>query len=93
MVKRMIIRKHATRWHNLPDIAKTLSWRAVSKVLKLFEQTICVGRLGNQVHLMIQMLFLKKTMPPFTQLELFSHGLKSMKMNFNIFPGQHNRQI
>jgi hypothetical protein len=31
--------------------------------------------------------------PPFTQLELFSHGLKSMKVNFNIFPGQHNHQI
>jgi hypothetical protein len=29
-------------------------------------------------------------MPQFTQLELFSHGLKSMKVNFNIFPGQHN---
>jgi hypothetical protein len=25
------------------------------------------------------------TKPPFTQLELFSHGLKSMKVNFNIF--------
>jgi hypothetical protein len=25
----------------------------------------------------------------FTQLELFIHWLKSMKMNFNIFPGQH----
>jgi hypothetical protein len=24
---------------------------------------------------------------PFTKLELFSHGLKSMKVNFNIFPG------
>jgi hypothetical protein len=32
-------------------------------------------------------------MAPITQLELFSHGLKSMKVNFNIFPGQHNHQI
>jgi hypothetical protein len=23
----------------------------------------------------------------------FSHGLKSMKVNFNIFPGQQNHQI
>jgi hypothetical protein len=23
----------------------------------------------------------------------FSHGLKGMKVNFNIFPGQHNHQI
>jgi hypothetical protein len=31
--------------------------------------------------------------PPFTQLELFSRGLKSMKVNFNIYPGQHNHRI
>jgi hypothetical protein len=35
----------------------------------------------------------KMTKPPFTQLELFSHGFKSMKVNFNIFPSQHNHQI
>jgi hypothetical protein len=35
----MTIRKHATRLHNLPDIGKTSSWRAISKVPKLFEQT------------------------------------------------------
>jgi hypothetical protein len=59
-----------------------------------------VDRLGNQVHPMIQTLFpnndalfKKKTMSPFKQLELFSHGLKSMKVNFNIFPGLHNHQI
>jgi hypothetical protein len=58
-----------------------------------------VERLGNQVHPMIQTLFpnnngvSKTTMPPFTQLELCSHGLKSMKMDFNIFPGQHSHQI
>jgi hypothetical protein len=53
-----------------------------------------VERLGNQVHPMIQTLFPKTTMtmPPFTQLELFSHGLENTKMNFNIFPGQHNLQ-
>jgi hypothetical protein len=58
-----------------------------------------VDRLGNQVHPMIQTLFPNNDAvsqddnPPFTQLELFSHGLKSMKVNFNIFPGQHNHQI
>jgi hypothetical protein len=58
-----------------------------------------VDRFGNQVHPMIQTLFRttmqfsKTTKPPFTQLELFSHGLESMKVNFNIFPGQHNHQI
>jgi hypothetical protein len=39
MAKRMIIRKHTTRQHNLPDMAKTLSWSTISKVLTLFEQT------------------------------------------------------
>jgi hypothetical protein len=32
------------------------------------------------------MQFPKTKVLPFTQLELFSHGLKSMKMNFSIFP-------
>jgi hypothetical protein len=58
-----------------------------------------MDRLGNQVHPMIQALFLSNVAvfqhdnAPITQLELFSHGLKSMKVNFNIFPGQHNHQI
>jgi hypothetical protein len=32
-------------------------------------------------------------MPPFTALEWYSRGLKSMKVNFSIFPGQHSNQI
>jgi hypothetical protein len=44
-------------------------------------------------YLRTAMQFSKTTMRPFTQLELFSHGLKSMKVNFKIFPGQHIRQI
>jgi hypothetical protein len=58
-----------------------------------------VDRLGNQVQPMMQtlfgttMLFSKMTMPPFTQLELLSQGLKSMKVNFSIFPAQHTHQI
>jgi hypothetical protein len=36
---------------------------------------------------------LNMTMPQFTQLELFSHGLKCMKVNSDISPGQHNHQI
>jgi hypothetical protein len=52
-----------------------------------------VDRLDNQVHPMKQTLFPKTTMTPFTQMELFSHGLNSTKVNFNIFPGQHNHQI
>jgi hypothetical protein len=58
-----------------------------------------VDRLGNQVHPMIHTLFLnnnavsKTTMPPLTQLKLFSHGMKNMKVNLNIFPGQHSYRI
>jgi hypothetical protein len=52
---------------------------------KLLQGSIYMDRLGNQVHPTIQtsMHFSKMTMPPFTQLELFSHGLKSVKVNFN----------
>jgi hypothetical protein len=39
VAERMIIRKHTTGQHNLPDIAKMSNWRAISKVPKLFEQT------------------------------------------------------
>jgi hypothetical protein len=57
-----------------------------------------VDRLGNEEHPMRQTLFptflqfSKTTFPPSIQLKLFSHGLKSMKVNFNIFPGQHNHK-
>jgi hypothetical protein len=39
------------------------------------------------------MQFSKMTMHPFTQLEMFCHGLKSMKVNFNIFLSQYNHKI
>jgi hypothetical protein len=58
-----------------------------------------VDRLGNQRHPTIQTLFpnndavSQESNTPFIQLELFSHGLKSMKVNFNIFPDQHNHKI
>jgi hypothetical protein len=65
---------------------------------------IYVDGSGNQVqvHPMNQKLFpnndakiqfSKTTISPLTRLELLSHGLKSMKVNFNIFPGQHSHQI
>jgi hypothetical protein len=58
-----------------------------------------VDRLGNQVHPMIQTLFPNKDAvsqddnDPIHHLELFSYSLKSIKVNFKIFPGQHNHQI
>jgi hypothetical protein len=39
------------------------------------------------------MQFSKTTVPPITQLELFCHSLKSMKMNFSVFPGQSGLNI
>jgi hypothetical protein len=58
-----------------------------------------VDRLCNQMLPIIQKLFPKNDVvfqednAPFTQLELFGHGLKSMTVNFNIFLGQHSHQI
>jgi hypothetical protein len=39
------------------------------------------------------MQFPKTTMLPFSQLQLFSRGIKSVKTNCNIFSDQHNHQI
>jgi hypothetical protein len=38
------------------------------------------------------MHFFKITLCQYTQPVVFSLGLRSMKMHFNIFPGQHNHQ-
>jgi hypothetical protein len=56
-----------------------------------------MDRLGNQVHPMIKTLFsnndvvLQDNAPIHTAATV--HSLKSMKVNVNIFPGQHNHQI
>jgi hypothetical protein len=58
-----------------------------------------VDRLGNRCITLSRRYFRttiqvsKMTMPRFTQLVLFSYDLKSMKVSFNIFPGQHGHQI
>jgi hypothetical protein len=51
----------------------------------------CISR--SERYFRKTMQFSKTTMPPFTYLELFSHGFKSMKLDFNIFPSQPNRHI
>jgi hypothetical protein len=68
---------------------------SVGPVITIITAREYVDRLGNQVHAMIQMLFPNNDADnvPFTQLELLNHGLKSMQMNFNIFPGQHSHNI
>jgi len=59
----------------------------------------CVDVLGNLVQsygpdigFLTMMQFFKMTIRPYTQPEVFILGLKSVKMHFNIFSGQHNRQ-
>jgi hypothetical protein len=70
-----------------------MSWYSVDPIINLHGRiTARLDRLADQMHPMVHMLFLKTTIIPFTQLELFSHGWKSMKVNFNIFPRQHNHQ-
>jgi hypothetical protein len=56
-----------------------------------------VDILGNQVYQMVQMFpnsdaVFQGTVHSCTQPEVFSFGLRSMKMHFNIFPGQHDSQ-
>jgi hypothetical protein len=54
--------------------------------------------LGNQVHPMVQMLFpnidavFQDDSSPMNTAEVFSFGLRSIKIHFSVFPGQHNRQ-
>jgi hypothetical protein len=56
-----------------------------------------VDILGNQVQAMVQMfpnndaIFQDGSSPVHTQ-EMLTLGLRIMKMHFNTFPGQHNRQ-
>jgi hypothetical protein len=42
-----------------------------------------VGKSGASQNFQTTMQFSKMTMSPFTQLDLFGHGLKSIKVNFN----------
>jgi hypothetical protein len=80
----------------------TVGQYSVGPIITLQDRIIAmqyVDSLGNQVHPMIQTLFpnndgvFQGNKPTFTQLQLFSHGLKSMKVNVSIFPGKHNLQI
>jgi hypothetical protein len=77
-------------------------WYSVGPIITLHGRITSreyVDSLGSQVHPMIRTLFpsndavFQEDSAPLTQLELFSHGLKSMKVNFSVFPGQHNHHI
>ena len=77
-----------------------MSWYSAGAVLTLNGRTTASDYrdiLGNQVHPVVQMLMtnndavFKMTICRNTQPEVFSPGMSSMKMHFNI-SDQHNRQ-
>jgi hypothetical protein len=73
-----------------------ISWNSVGSLHDRITARGYVARLGNQVHPMIQTLFTNNDavlQDEFTNLELSSYGLKSMKVNFNILPGQRDQQM
>jgi hypothetical protein len=67
----------------------------MAKLLKGSKGTVWIIRCipWSRRYFRTRMHLSKTTLPPFTQLKLFSRGFKSMKVNFNIFPGQHNHHI
>jgi hypothetical protein len=77
-----------------------ISWYSSGLVITLsglITASDYVDILGDQVHPMVQRLFLtmqfcKIKIRPYTQPEVFSLVLTSMEMHFNIFPGQHSHQ-
>jgi hypothetical protein len=92
------------RWGNSVMVWAAISWYSIlfvpllSIMAKLLQGSMWTGSVITYIpwsrrYSRTTMQFSKTAMPPFTQLELFSNGSKSMKVNFNIFPGQHYHQI
>jgi hypothetical protein len=69
----------------LPFMAELLQGNSWTGIIR------CIPRSWSYFRKTMQLS--KNKMPPSTQLELFSHGLKNMKVNLNTFPGHHNGQI
>ena len=78
-----------------------MSWYSAGPIVTLngrITSSDCVDILGSQMHSVVQMLFpnndaiFQDDSSPYTQPEVCSVGLRSMKMHFNIFLGQHNDQ-
>jgi hypothetical protein len=92
-----------TRWRfsdNLgSDIVAQYSLGPIITLRSRITANEYVDMFGNQAYPMIHMLFPNNDaifvtiIPKFTQLELFSRGLKSMKVNVSTFPGQYSHQI
>jgi hypothetical protein len=69
------------------------SWPNYCKGVRMWTGWVimCIPRYRRYLRTTTQ--FSKATVPQFTQLKLFSRGLKSMKVDFDIFSGQQNHQI
>jgi hypothetical protein len=82
-------------WHQYYDILLVPLLHFMAKLQQGSTWTGWVIRCipWSRRYFLTTMHFSKTTMTPFSQLELFTHGLKSMKVKFNILPGQHNHQI
>jgi hypothetical protein len=71
------------------------SWYSIGHIITVHSQTTAreyVDGLSNHIprsrrYLRTMMQFSMTTMPISTLVKLFIHGLKSMKVNFNIFRG------
>jgi hypothetical protein len=90
-------------WEGSVMFCATISWYSILLVpllpfmAELLQESTWTGWVircipWSRRYFRTTMQFSKMTMLPFTQLELYSHGFKSMKVNF-IFPGQYNHQI
>jgi hypothetical protein len=72
-----------------------ISWYSAGAVIILQGRITArqyVGRLDNHVHSIIQTLFPNNDRA-LQVLKLFSHGLKNMTVNLNIFPDLHNYHV
>jgi len=73
-----------------------ISWYSAGPIITLKGRLITsdyVDILGNQVHPMFQMLFPnREAIFQASTARSVQSCLRSMKMHFNIFPGQNNRQ-
>jgi hypothetical protein len=76
-----------------------ISWYSAGPIITLKGRITAsdhVDSLGNQVHPVVQMLYpnnkaiFQDDSSPYTQPEVFSVGLSSVKMHCNMFCGQHN---
>ena len=73
-----------------------ISWYSAGPIITFNGQISAsdyVNIFGNQVHILIQMLFPNRNAifwddSSFIHTEVFCLGLRSMKMHFNILPGQ-----